>query len=372
MPLPLISATPPSALRSSMDRSAPARPRARPGSRRRPRCRGGGRTGPRTSAAVRRTPVGGVEERRGSRCPRRGAWTAASAPVVGVDRHAPSLAPGARRHRVAHDRSEGAAPSDRRPGPRPRPSQRMRGSRRNQAHWRRAKARVRRTASSTRLVERDARPRRGPAAPGSRGPGGRCGTGPPGRAGQRPDLVEEARRPSSRSNRSSMRRSTAAGSKRSPTRREAGRRVGVEPGAEGGERPARPEGDLEGPDDPAPVGRGRSGRRPAGRGSASRACRAAQPARARRPRPRGRRPPSGQRPGSVEVVDHGPQVQPGAADQQGPVPAAGRCRPGRRGPPAGTGETVNSSSGSTRSTRWWGTSARAAGDGLAVPMSMPR
>src|SRR5579863_3598251 len=34
--------------------------------------------------------------------------------------------------------------------------------------------------------------------------------------------------------------------------------------------------------------------------------------------------------------------------------------------------TVNSSSGSTRSSRWTGTSARCARVGLAVPMSMPR
>jgi aryl-alcohol dehydrogenase-like predicted oxidoreductase len=34
--------------------------------------------------------------------------------------------------------------------------------------------------------------------------------------------------------------------------------------------------------------------------------------------------------------------------------------------------TENSSSGSTTSTRWWGTSSRSAAPGVAVPMSMPR
>ena len=49
-----------------------------------------------------------------------------------------------------------------------------------------------------------------------------------------------------------------------------------------------------------------------------------------------------------------------------------RCLERGAGGLAATRATVNSSSGSTRSRRWWGTSACSAGVGLAVPMSMPR
>ena len=35
--------------------------------------------------------------------------------------------------------------------------------------------------------------------------------------------------------------------------------------------------------------------------------------------------------GDLEIVDHGPQVQPGAADEQGPVPPAGDARHGGAG-----------------------------------------
>ena len=70
---------------------------------------------------------------------------------------------------------------------------------------------------------------------------------------------------SSARKRRSMRASWTAGSKRMPTRTERGGRVGVEPGTEGGEGPARPEGHLEGPDHPAAVGRLHARARPPGR-----------------------------------------------------------------------------------------------------------
>ena len=51
---------------------------------------------------------------------------------------------------------------------------------------------------------------------------------------------------------------------------------------------------------------------------------------------------------------------------------APRCRRPRRAPPAWNRATDHSSSGSATSTRWCGTAARSATVGLAVPMSSPR
>ena len=69
-------------------------------------------------------------------------------------------------------------------------SHRMRGSRRNQRSWRRAKRRVRCRASASASSSVSSTARGGRAAPCSRGPGGRSRDRPP--AGeQRADLVEE-------------------------------------------------------------------------------------------------------------------------------------------------------------------------------------
>ena len=146
-----------------------------------------------------------------------------------------------------------------------------------------------------------------------------CAPPPPGRP-----------RPWRRTGRRSAGRPRRAGATTRP-RRAAGR-VGLEPGSVVGEGPAGAERDLQGADAPAPV-RGLHARRP-------------PPGRARRAGRAG--PPSRpflvelglERGGDVgvtgrdgEVVDHGPQVQPGAPDEQRVMPSspdAGQRLPGRR------------------------------------------
>ena len=136
--------------------------------------------------------------------------------------------------------------------------------------------------------------------------------------------------------RASMRRSISSGRPREPDLGDAGGRVGLEPGPELGEGPAGAERDLEGAHHPPAVGRLHAGR----------------PDRVELGQPgvqvgrlgaavvelgleRGGHLGVAAR--DVEVVDHGAQVQAGAPDEQGMVPAPRRCPPAPRVPPAGTG-----------------------------------
>ena len=146
-----------------------------------------------------------------------------ASPALGRLSHAASLPPATPRPGADPRRPERPTTAT---GSSPGSSQRIRGSRRNQAHWRRAKAAgpADRLGHARRRGAR--RPRRGPAAPGSRGPGGPCGTAR--RAGRPgPGPRRAARRPSSGRSARSMRRSTAAGSKRQADQGAPGRRVGA-------------------------------------------------------------------------------------------------------------------------------------------------
>ncbi len=193
----------------------------------------------------------------------------------------------------------------------------MRGSRRNHAHWRRAKARVRRTASST------ACSRGTPSstcASSSRYPSAwrAVRDSPPGRRARartsstkpRPEQVLEAL----------LDAGVVDGRVEADAHQREGRgRVGVEPGPERREGAARAQRDLEGAHHPAPVGRFHAGR---GHGVEIR-----QPGVQALGTPRAlrlhlergshlREPPWHRQP-----VDHGAQVEPGAAHEQGPSPS---------------------------------------------------
>ena len=100
--------------------------------------------------------------------------------------------------------------------------------------------------------------------------------------------------------------------------------IGPEPGAEAGERPAGPDGHLEGAHDPPPV----AGLHPAGRDGVERGQAVVQHGGVRLALQLG--PDLGPPAGDGEAVDRGPQVQAGAADQQGPGARGARCRPSRR------------------------------------------
>ena len=204
---------PPSALRSSMDRSAPV-PAGRPGSprrRRRPKRRS---HRARTSAGVQGpAPAGSTRTRKSLPAP----WCLVS--VQGSGRHG-------RRVSLGHQSLTGAgrpgrrargAPASTPTGSSPGASHTIRGSRRNQAHCRRAKARVRRTASATRLGQGHPVLHVGQQLAVAEGLAGGAATGPPGRAARartsssRPAAIQASKR-------SAIRRSTAAGSNGSPTR----------------------------------------------------------------------------------------------------------------------------------------------------------
>ena len=139
MPLPLISAMPPSALSRSISASAPSAPGFDRRSGRRHRCRGGGRRARRpASRPTPGAPARRATTTRGSRC----RWRAASTSrTVG---HALQLA--RRAGRTEHGFS-GA------------PNHWTRGSRRNHMRWRRANCRVRTTTAVERGVERRLLPR---------------------------------------------------------------------------------------------------------------------------------------------------------------------------------------------------------------------
>ena len=191
MPLPLISARLPSALKSAMPTSAPwpplgmsaswptSRPSAPMPRRRSHTCR---RTTPRSPRPGGEPLV--VEQTRKS-LPR--PWCLVS------------LTDASAAQRLLEQVDGGVR------GRRRISTQRMRGSRRNQRSWRTANWRVRVMASGDRLVERGLHRRGGRAAPGSRAPARRCATGrPAGRASAR----TSARKPaaSCAGKRSSIRR----------------------------------------------------------------------------------------------------------------------------------------------------------------------
>ena len=257
-------------------------------------------------------------------------------------------------HRARHRGRTSGSPSG--------SSQAIRGSRRNHDRCRRAKARVRRTACCDAL-----RPAGTPLfdvgqeLAVAEGLAGRARQ-PSRPRGQGPHLVEQpvvqpAVEPLGDP---AIDLGRLGGQAELARPRSAGRPSSPGPNEENG----RPE--------PSVTSRARTTRRrlagscarpPAGRGRpAGRRARPGPPA--GRPRPSSSAATSGQRPGSVEIVDHRPQVEAGPADQQGPSPPAGDVGQGRARPPPGTGATVNSSAGSTRSSRWWGTSARGRGGRL--------
>ena len=75
-------------------------------------------------------------------------------------------------------------------------------------------------------------------------------------------------------------------------------------------------------------------------------------------------PDLGVLPGDVEVVDDRPQVERRCRRRAGPGGRGPRCRRWPRARSRWNPATVKSSHGSTRSSRWWGTSACSAGGGL--------
>ena len=141
----------------------------------------------------------------------------------------------------------------------------------------------------------------GQELPVAEGLAGRPGQ-PAGSGGQAPHLVEQTPASIRRSNRSAIRRSVSAGSGPDPDQRHRGRRVALQAGPERGERPARPQGHLQGPDQAATVGGLDRDRPPPGRAGPAGAWSAGERplalgslprGRRRRARARGDRPPAG-------------------------------------------------------------------------------
>ena len=198
------------------------------------------------------------------------------------------------------------------------PAQRTRGSRRNHEAWRRANWRVCRFASSTHVGQRGAVLHVGQdlavaerLARRARHAGGA--------GGQRPHLVHQA----------VLDHAVEAGvdpgvdllgRHGQADLRHAALRIRLEPGAERREGTARSEGDLEGPDDPAAVGRlhPRRTHRVEG-GEAGVQVGRPGPALVQLRLQRGGHVGVAARDG--EVVDNGAQVEPGAPDQQRMMPA---------------------------------------------------
>ena len=295
---------------------------------RRHRHRAAGRTG-RAPVPVRGARSSAMSTRTRSRCRPHGAWSGGG---LGALASAGSSCCRTVSHPGAVRRVSPEEGHDRRHRVAVRLHHTIRGSRRNQAICRRAKARVRRTAWST------ARPaacrlRGGPAAPGSRGPGGPFATGP--RAGRPADGPRRGTRPPSDGR--TVRRCGGRG----------------RPGR-GGSRPttpvsagsARVRAEAEnGRPDPEVTSSARTSRRrlegamrPAATGSswASRSWRASRARPRRSPRGRRRRARLERRghrrvaTGKGQVVDQGPQVEPGPTHQQSARGCGRRCR---RGPP---------------------------------------
>ena len=346
MPLPLISASPPSALCSSMDRSQPSGPgptRMMP-SAPMPRRRSARRRTWATESRRRRRGRG----RPGSRCPAPSCLVACTAPFSQATPRQPCTS------------SARSSSAWRLGGV---PAQVMRGSRRNHDAWRRANCRVRRTASSGR-PRAGRRPRRGPGARGSPR-AWRAVAGHPRRSGgQRPHLLDSPAATMA-AKRAAMRRSTSSGVER---RARPGR-------CRRPDRPrARARSRRTGRPEPSVTSSARTTRRrlvglhPPGRHRVERAQPGVEVGRLapgrRRARPRARAATSGKRPGMARSSTTARRYRPGAADEQGVARHGRRCRPAPAGPRAWNSVTVNSSSGSTRSSRWCGTAARAVGVGL--------
>ena len=199
IPLPLISASPPSAFCRTMVRSATSPPDCT-------------RMTPSAPTPNRRSHRARTRSRAADRVPSGSTWTRKSLPapwclvkrrsgaaVVGGHGAPPSLSPSA----PPADRGSAGGRGSTAPAVPPEPAaddlghrvvagaiHPIRGSRRNHDRWRRANVRVRRTASSTASVERHAVLHVGQQLPVAQGLAGRPRQ--PGRAGgQRPHLLEQ-------------------------------------------------------------------------------------------------------------------------------------------------------------------------------------
>ncbi len=187
-----------------------------------------------------------------------------------------------------------------------------RGSRRNHRSWRTAKRRVRATAVAAASSREHAPCRWDAAARRSRSPGPPSGTGRRGAPSGPAPRRGSPRRAAVGTGRS-MRRSSSGPGPAQADLDDGRRRVAVEARAEGAERPAAADADLEGPHHAAPVRRAPSWRHRPDRAPRSRSWSTRRVGFGLQvgphPRPRPRR---------LEPIDDGAQVEPGPADEQRP------------------------------------------------------